>query len=281
MAITPGGQNAPLCKSPGWGPFPWEQPGKMYVYGGRPGSGKSQLTNQMLFDVLDLAKGKGKKMIVFYHSYEMPGYQQLMRIASGDLKTSVYDLIKESADNAILNQFNETLDKFKNYPIHFYNIPETIIKFKNLITQFCENNPDITLINVIDHSRLFKGGNADEMRRLADITKTLMEVQAKYQTISILLSQLNRNIESNERANTQYQPLLSDLFGSDAIGQDAHVVTIINQPYNNYGIEETYCGEQPKGLMALHISKNREGELGMVPLQTHYPSFKLTERKKE
>lgn len=257
------------------------QPGKMYVVGGRPGSGKSQFSNQMLFDVLDLAKDSGKKMLVFYWSFEMPGYQQLMRIASGDLNTSVFDLIQESADTAILNSFNATLDKFKDYPIAFYNIPSTLVLFKSKITQFCLNNPDVTVINVIDHTRLFKGGNKEEMQRIADVTKALMEVQAQYQTISILLSQLNRSIESNDRANNQYQPLLSDIFGSDAVGQDAHVVTILNRPYDQYNIEEPYCGENTKRLMAAHIVKNREGQLGMVPLQTWYPSFKLTERKKE
>ncbi len=257
------------------------QPGKLYVIGGRPGSGKSQFSNQLLFDVLDNAKTSNKKMVVFYWSFEMPGYQQLMRIASGDLNTSVYELIQESTDLSGLNAFNMTIEKFKDYPIFFYNIPETLVLFKGKINQFCDANKDVTLINVIDHTRLFKGGNKDEMQRIADITKNLMEVQAKYQTISILLSQLNRNIESNDRANTQYQPLLSDLFGSDAVGQDAHVVTILNRPLDMYGIESNYLGESPKALMAAHIVKNREGELGMVPLQTHYPSFKLTERSRK
>lgn len=256
------------------------QPGKLYVIGGRPGSGKSQFSNQMLFDILDVSKVKGYKMIVFYWSFEMPGYQQLMRIASGDLNTSVYDFIQESEDTSKLEQFNKTIDKFKDYPIYFYNIPESLIKFKGIINQFCLNNKEYTLINVIDHTRLFKGGNKEEMQKIADLTKVLMECQAKYRTISILLSQLNRNIESNDRANTQYQPLLSDLFGSDAVGQDAHVVTILNRPYDMYGIQENYCSETPKGLMAAHIVKNREGELGMVPMQTHYPSFRITERPK-
>lgn len=257
------------------------QPGKMYTYGGRPGSGKSQVTNQLLFDTLDLAKASGHKMIVFYWSFEMPGYQQLIRIASGDLGQDVYDLIQESTDQRPYIKFQEVLNKFKHYPIYFYNIPTSLTLFKGKINQFCINNPDVTVINLIDHTRLFAGGNKDEMQRIADVTKALMETQSKYGTITVLLSQLNRQIESNDRANTQYQPMLSDLFGSDAVGQDSHVVTIINRPHDMYGIEETYCGENPRGLMALHIVKNREGQLGMVPLQTHYPSFKLTERPKQ
>lgn len=256
------------------------QPGKMYTIGGRPGTGKSQFSNQLLFDVLDLAKEKGKKLIVFYWSFEMAGYQHLLRIASGDLSLSVYDIIKESTDHKQLEEINSTLDKFKQYPIYFYNVPETLILVKNKITQFCANNPDITLINLLDHTRLVKGENKEENQRIADLTKMLMEQQSRYKTITVLLTQLNRNIESNERAANQYQPQLSDIFSSDAVGQDSHVVMMLNRPHDMYGIEESYCGENPRNLMAVHIEKNREGELGMIPLQTHYPSFKLTERKK-
>lgn len=251
------------------------QPGKMYTIAGRPGSGKSQFSNQLLFNVLDEAERIGKhKLIVFYWSFEMPGYQQLLRIVSGDLNTSVYDLIQEGQNS----QYKHILNKFKKYPIFFCNIPQTLIYFKNKLNQFCSNNKDITVINVIDHTRLFEGGNKEEMQRISDVSKACMHAQSKFQAITILLSQLNRNIESNERANNQYQPMLSDVFGSDAVGQDSHVVMMINRPFDIYNIVENYCGEQPKGLMAVHIEKNREGELGMIPFQTHYPSFKLTER---
>jgi len=256
------------------------QPGKLYTIAARPGAGKSQYSNQLLFDVLDLAEKNKRKMTVFYFTFEMPGYQQLLRIASGDLSLSVYDIIKVSTNQEEVKSLHEILDKFKRYPIFFYNVPETLVFMKNKITQFCEANPDTTLICVLDHTRLVRGDNREEMQRLADITKMMMEQQAKYQIIDILISQLNRNIESNERANNQYQPQLSDIFGSDSIAQDSHVVMMINRPYDMYGIEEYYCGEQPKGLMAIHIEKNREGELGMIPMQTHYPSFKLTERTK-
>lgn len=251
------------------------QPGKMYTISGRPGSGKSQFSNQLLFNVLDQAEKDNREVVVFYFSMEMPGYQQLLRIVSGDLNTSVFDLIKPQTYDS---RYEVILDKFKKYPVFFYNIPETMTFFKGKINQFCNSNPDKTLLVIADHTRLFKGDNKEERHRIADVTNTLMECQAKYNTISIILSQLNRNIESNERANTQYQPRLSDLFGDDTISQNSHVVIMLNRPLDLYGIQEPYCGESTKQLMAAHIEKNREGEIGMIPFNTHYPSFKLTER---
>jgi replicative DNA helicase len=107
-----------------------------------------------------------------------------------------------------------------------------------------------------------------------------MWMQSKMGSITILLSQLNRNIEQEHRAKNQYQPLLTDLFGGDSIGQDAHVVMMLQRPYDLYGITDTYCGEDPIGLLAVHIEKNRDGLLGMIPFQTDLSTFTIKERPK-
>jgi replicative DNA helicase len=107
-----------------------------------------------------------------------------------------------------------------------------------------------------------------------------MEMQSKMGAINILLSQLNRNIEQEHRAKNQYQPLLTDLFGGDSIGQDAHVVMILNRPNDLYGITGTYCDEDPVGLLACHVEKNRDGMLGMIPYQAEMSTFTINERKK-
>ena len=253
------------------------QPGKMYVISGRPGSSKSQLSNQILFDTLDVAKDMNRKVAVLYWSFEMPGYQQMLRIASGDCGKSVWDIISNES-SVEFNEFNDIISKYAEYNIAFKNVPETITFVQNAITHFVNENPDYTLINLFDHTRLFKGGNANEIQRLADVANMMMEMQAKHQCISIVLSQLNKNIESPDRAKEQYQPQLTDLFGSDSLGQNTHVCMMLNRPNDMYGITEEYCGENPKGLLAVHITKNREGELGMIPYDTHYPSFKITER---
>lgn len=253
------------------------QPGKMYVVAGRPGSGKSQFSNQLLFDTLDVAVEQGKKVAVIYWSFEMPGEQQMLRIASGDCGVGVYDLISDKS-SVSYKEFVETINKYSSYNVVFKNIPETIVFFKNMITRFCEDRKDYTLINVVDHTRLFKGGNKDEIQRLADVANMLMDAQASYKTITVVLSQLNKNIESNDRAKEQYQPQLTDLFGSDSLSQNTHVCMMLNRPLDMYGIEEEYCGESTQNLMAVHITKNRDGYLGLIPFDTHYPSFKITER---
>ena len=80
------------------------------------------------------------------------------------------------------------------------------------------------LFRSFDHSRLIPGREADELRRLVTTSQTCMSMQSHFGCINILLSQLNRDVEKPERRADQFQPMLSDLFGSDSLGQDAHIV---------------------------------------------------------
>tara|TARA_R110000850_G_scaffold65772_1_gene146792 strand:- start:140 stop:538 length:399 start_codon:yes stop_codon:yes gene_type:complete len=126
---------------------------------------------------------------------------------------------------------------------------------------------------------VFVVGKADsELQRLNELSKGCMWMQAKMGVINILLSQLNRNIEQEHRAKAQYQPLLTDLFGGDSIGQDAHVVMMLQRPYDLYGITEPYCNEDPIGLLAVHVEKNRDGLLGMIPFEAEMSTFTINER---
>ena len=46
-----------------------------------------------------------------------------------------------------------------------------------------------------------------------------------------------------------------------------------------YGITARYAGEDPRGLMAVHLEKNRDGILGMIPFDFDGAKFTITERK--
>ena len=67
------------------------QPGKMYVIAGRPGVGKSAFSNQLIFDVLD--KNTEKSLLVLYWSFEMPGYQQILRAGAKGSNKQVSELL--------------------------------------------------------------------------------------------------------------------------------------------------------------------------------------------
>ena len=257
------------------------QPGKMYVIAGRPGVGKSAFSNQLIFDVLD--SNKGKAIIVIYWSFEMPGEQQILRAGSKDTKLQTHELlsVEQRLSDDKFDSYVESVKKYKEYPIYFCSIPQDMEEIKKINESVFTKYPSHTVINLIDHSRLVLGRADTELQRLNVLSKSCMWMQARMSCITILLSQLNRNIEQEYRAKQQYQPLLTDLFGGDSIGQDAHVVMMLQRPYDLYGITDMYCGEDPIGLMAIHVEKNRDGLLGMIPFETDLSTFTINERKEK
>jgi len=257
------------------------QRGKMYVVAGRPGVGKSAFSNQLIFDVLD--NNWNKQVVVLYWSFEMPGYQQILRAGSKDTKLQTFELLsvenKLSQDN--FQRYCEEVEKYKKYPIYFCSIPQDMSKVEQTNYTIFDKYPGVTVINLIDHSRLVRSKADTELMKLNELSKTAMLIQARMGSITVLLSQLNRNIEQEFRAKQQYQPLLTDLFGGDSIGQDAHVVMMLQRPYDLYGITDKYCGQDPQGLLAVHIEKNRDGMLGMIPFETDLSTFTIDERSQD
>jgi len=256
------------------------QKGKLYVIAGRPGVGKSAFSNQLIFDVLDV--NPNFPLVVLYWTFEMPGYQQIMRSASKDLKKGLGELF--SLDSPLsqndFDKYTANASRYNDYEIYFNNYPKSMDSIIQSNERIFIAYPNKTIINIFDHSRLIKGKAETELQRLNIVSKGCMEMQSKMGAINILLSQLNRNIEQEHRAKNQYQPLLTDLFGGDSIGQDAHVVMILNRPHDLYGITGKYCDEDPVGLLACHIEKNRDGMLGMIPYQAELSTFTIKERKK-
>ena len=254
------------------------QPGKMYVIAGRPGVGKSAFSNQLIFDLLD--RNVGKNLLILYWSFEMPGYQQILRAGSKGVNKQVGELlsVEKKLDRSDYEKFKEEVLKYGNYPVYFNNVPRDIEFIKEANIEVANKRPDSMVVNVFDHSRLILSNKEMELQKLNDVSKGCMWMQSQLGCINILLSQLNRNIEQEHRAKAQYQPLLTDLFGGDSIGQDAHVVMMLQRPNDLYGITEQYCNENPVGLLAVHIEKNRDGLLGMIPYEAEMSTFTINER---
>ena len=130
------------------------QPGKMYVIGGRPGTGKSAFSNQMIFDILDNAKLMNMKLVVFYWSFEMPGYQQLLRSASKDTKkdmATLYSVEQQLTENSF-QAFIKSVSKYMKYPVYFMNKARTAKQIRLACEKFNAKHPDTYILNVIDHS---------------------------------------------------------------------------------------------------------------------------------
>nr|WP_286170489.1 MULTISPECIES: DnaB-like helicase C-terminal domain-containing protein [unclassified Geobacillus] len=91
---------------------------------------------------------------------------------------------------------------------------------------------------------------------IGDITKQLKNIAKEYHVPVILLSQLNRGVES--RADKR--PMMSDIRDSGSVEQDADIIISLyrddyyNQPSN----------PNSTSIVELNVLKNRNGQTGKV-----------------
>ncbi|MEI7646478.1 MAG: replicative DNA helicase [Chloroflexales bacterium] len=98
---------------------------------------------------------------------------------------------------------------------------------------------------------------ADDVRRITEISRGLMQMAREFGQPVLALSQLSRAVEGR----ALHVPQLSDLRGSGSIEQDASQVWALYR-------EELYKeNSDKKGLAELHVLKNRNGNIGVVPLR--------------
>ena len=170
------------------------QPGKMYVVAGRPGVGKSAFSNQLIFDLLD--NNIGKNLLVLYWTFEMPGYQQILRAGSKGVNKQVGELlsVEKKLEQSAYQKFKEEVLKYGNYPVYFNNVPRDMEFIKEANVDITNKYPDHTIINVFDHSRLILSEKDQELQKLNEVSKGCMWLQAKMGSINILLSQLMQSL---------------------------------------------------------------------------------------
>lgn len=133
---------------------------------------------------------------------------------------------------------------------------------------------------VLDYLQLLDSdSDADRLRVLRRISKKIVSLKKRLQIPWLVLVQMNRNIETSERAR---RPVLSDLKESGSLEQDADKIIFLYHPLKSEGIEEDEAkieqvlqaryGDKPvpwdawpRRINAL-VAKNRNGPTGPATL---------------
>ena len=245
------------------------------VVGARPGTGKTLFMEQLVNDVIKMNADQKFRVLKFQFEMldETNGIRKLSMNVGSDYNTLMSK--EKPVDKGIFQkcvQFYESTEQYDLVDVVYD--PCTVDEMCATIHAYMEKHKTedgyTNTLVTIDHSALFRVGKGqkDKFEMLYTLGEGLTEMKKKFPVAFLVLSQLNRNVETIERTKdgTYGNYILdSDLYGSDALLQHADVVLGINRPFNRrikfYGPEK-YIINDPD-LLVFHILKSRNGFMGM------------------
>ncbi len=261
--------------------FSW---GRIYTLCGLSGSGKSITIEELKRDLIDCNKTQNFDILSF--EFEMLAIDQITRNISGKTEKSVNELYsanKEYLDSETFEQAVKATEILTKYPIYYVDEIGTVNEIKSTILSFLDEhnaNKDRGLVVTIDHVLLTRGMSGQAEKEVVDqLMHTCVELKksltsAGYKIMFILLSQLNREIEKQERVlNPMFHfPTKNDIFAASSVYYCSDVVLILHKPAIIEGLGGYYGPPRkgyPKGLPIFtqnqeafiywHIIKSRFG----------------------
>jgi len=232
------------------------------VVAARPSMGKSSFMSSPIISAI--LRGEGALL----YSMEVADKNALSRLISFKCQEPLSSMKMGAVKN--ITGFNETLEFFENSDDLFQIIDRSGLTRKQLeidIIKRIKNNPLIKTI-LVDHllqMRLDEKGHAPT--ELGEITKMLKRISQNFKVTVVLLSQLNRSVETRDNK----RPMMSDLQGSGSIEQDADMIVFLyRQEYyreKEWDVEKDGEYHRPEVEHAeAIIGKNRDGPTGSVEL---------------
>ena len=254
------------------------------VIGGRPGSGKTLIKDQIIRESFVLNPEDEFRVLEF--SFEMVGRTSAIREFSS-LTGRTYKELCSAGSILSTDTFNKchlyAKDRIK-YPVDIIQVPMTVNQMREQVDMYMNENKGMKTIITLDHTLLVKRAPYQNNRldMLFELGEFFTEVKRKYPCMFICLSQLNRNIDNPERAtNGKYgnYVLESDIFGSDAMLQHADTLIGLNRPAKQkirlYG-PDRFIIEDDRTLV-MHFLKARNGDARMSFFKAKFEKMEIGE----
>ncbi len=238
-----------------------KSPGDLWVIGGRPGAGKSAVVcNSVYHDGL----AGVPSLLIEREMRTQELMERLICIDTGIPNTNIrLGLINK--DQIVM--IRDSLEKLKKMPIYLdtnyrasdpYYVESVVNKFHN--THGIQNV-------YLDYIQLLAERDDTQTQEIGKLTRLFKIMSNELGICSILLSQLNRNVEFRE----DKRPMLSDLKQSGSLEEDTDfVIGLYRDEYYN---KET----KAKGLMEYLVLKHRNGQTGVITVKFDGATSKISE----
>lgn len=235
------------------------QRGELVIVAGRPGMGKTSFA----LNIAENVALKNKQAVAVF-SLEMPAIQLVQRLLSSSAKVDNSAMKKGYLSHEELERVTVAVTQLRDAPVH---IAETsginVIDLRARARRLRDKVGKLGLI-VIDYvqimSGLNSGSNSNRAQEIAEISRSLKTLALELDVPIILLSQLNRDVESR----TDKRPNIADLRESGALEQDADIILLLYRD-DYYNREDS----KEKNIAEVNIAKNRSGSTGMFKLYFH------------
>ena len=254
------------------------------VIGGRPGSGKTLIKDQIIRESFALNPNDGFRVLEF--QFEMVGRTSAIREFSSMTGKTYKELCSAGSilQPDVLNKcLMYAKERVKN-PVDIISTPLTVNQMREQIDMYMNLHKGKKTIVTLDHTMLVKRApyQNNTLDMMFELGEFFTQCKRDYPILFIALSQLNRNIDSPDRAidgKYGHYILESDIFGSDAMLQHADMLIGINRPAKQkirfYG-PDRYIIEDDKTLV-LHFLKARNGDARMSFFKAKFEQMKIEE----
>mgnify|MGYP004446949419 FL=1 len=254
------------------------------VIGGRPGSGKTLIKDQIIRESFTLNPHDNFRVLEF--QFEMVGRTSALREFSSLTGKTYKELCSAGSkiSKDIINRCHQyAKDRVKN-PVDIISRPMTVNQMREQLDAYMDLHKGTKTMVTLDHTILVKRAPYQNNRldMLFELGEFFTQAKRDYPCLFIALSQLNRNIDNPDRAvDGKYgnYVLESDIFGSDAMLQHADTLIGINRPAKQkiryYG-PDRYIIKDDRTLV-LHFLKARNGDARMSFFRGEFEKMQISE----
>lgn len=225
------------------------QPTDLIILAARPSMGKTALSVGWA-----LSAAESKKPALFF-SLEQSSSQLITRAVSSHSQVNSHKFKTGYFADGELDLVRRASRNLKGLPVVIDDAGGITVQEIRRRARRIARRDKIKII-FVDHLQLVTPGRRSDNRNqeLGEITRALKNLAKELSVPVVVLSQLNRNLESR----VDKRPRLSDLRESGNIEQDADVVISIYRP-EVYGTEMSF-----EGYSEIALLKHRDGPTGVV-----------------